>query len=786
MTTANENTLEIEIPLLLPGVQNERDACLQRLESTLQGRKGISRAHLLLDRTPAHLCLHYDPVQITIEDVRRLAARAGAEISNRYHHDMLRVEGMDCSDCALVLQHGLERMEGVLDVGVSYTAQSIHIEYDAHKTGRRAIERRVRQLGYRVPAEGVRNWFHKNRELLFSLTGGLLLTLGWIGERYMGFPSPMGPIFYLAAYVIAGYDITRHALHALRERHLDTDLLMVLAALGAAALGEFAEGALLLFLFSLGHALEELALDRARRAIRALGDLAPKTALVRRELSEVEVPVEDVQIGEVVIVRPGVRIPVDGEVLEGESSVDQSPVTGESVPVPKAPGDPVFVGSVNGDGALEVRVTKLARDNTLARVIEMVERAQVQKSPTQRTTERFTQIFVPAVLVADVMLIVIPPLLFGVPFADSFMRAMTLLVAASPCALALGTPSAILSGVAHSARNGVLIKGGVHLENLGRLRAIAFDKTGTITEGKPRVTDIITFDGASEARVLSLAAAVEGRSAHPLAKAVLEAAETRALALPRVEEAVSVTGRGFRALAEGKQVWIGNARLFEEAGIELPPSVLDPLAALENEGKTVMAVGLDGKPLGLIAVADVVRPDASKAIKLLKSMGLDRMLMLTGDNARVAAHIAAQVGLTDFQADLMPDDKLAAIDNLIQEHGVVAMVGDGVNDAPALANATVGIAMGGAATDVALETADVALMGDDLSKLPFAIGLGRATRAIIQQNLILSLGVIAGLITLAVCGLAGIGVAVLFHEGSTLVVVLNALRLLNYRLSTAS
>lgn len=786
MTTANENTLEIEIPLLLPGVQNERDACLQRLESTLQGRKGISRAHLLLDRTPAHLCLHYDPVQITIEDVRRLAARAGAEISNRYHHDMLRVEGMDCSDCALVLQHGLERMEGVLDVGVSYTAQSIHIEYDAHKTGRRAIERRVRQLGYRVPAEGVRNWFHKNRELLFSLTGGLLLTLGWIGERYMGFPSPMGPIFYLAAYVIAGYDITRHALHALRERHLDTDLLMVLAALGAAALGEFAEGALLLFLFSLGHALEELALDRARRAIRALGDLAPKTALVRRELSEVEVPVEDVQIGEVVIVRPGVRIPVDGEVLEGESSVDQSPVTGESVPVPKAPGDPVFVGSVNGDGALEVRVTKLARDNTLARVIEMVERAQVQKSPTQRTTERFTQIFVPAVLVADVMLIVIPPLLFGVPFADSFMRAMTLLVAASPCALALGTPSAILSGVAHSARNGVLIKGGAHLENLGRLRAIAFDKTGTITEGKPRVTDIITFDGASEARVLSLAAAVEGRSAHPLAKAVLEAAETRALALPRVEEAVSVTGRGFRALAEGKQVWIGNARLFEEAGIELPPSVLDPLAALENEGKTVMAVGLDGKPLGLIAVADVVRPDASKAIKLLKSMGLDRMLMLTGDNARVAAHIAAQVGLTDFQADLMPDDKLAAIDNLIQEHGVVAMVGDGVNDAPALANATVGIAMGGAATDVALETADVALMGDDLSKLPFAIGLGRATRAIIQQNLILSLGVIAGLITLAVCGLAGIGVAVLFHEGSTLVVVLNALRLLNYRLSTAS
>ncbi|MFQ5922298.1 MAG: heavy metal translocating P-type ATPase [Anaerolineales bacterium] len=777
----NETTLELEIPMLLPGIEDDRDGCLDRLEVALQGRKGILRSHLELDKSPVVLCLHYDPAIVSIEDVRRLAERAGAGIVNRYHHDRLPVEGMDCSDCALVLEHSLERMDGVLNASVSYAAQTLHVEYDSRHTSRRVIEKRVGQLGYRVPVEGVRNWYQDNRELLFSLLGGAFLLVGWLGEQFPGFPPLASLALYLAAYGVAGYDITRHALHALRERHFDTDLLMVLAALGAAALGEFVEGALLLFLFSLGHALEERALDRARDAIRALRDLAPKTALLRRDGSEVELSVEEVQIGDVVIVRPGERVPVDGEVLVGNSAVDQSPVTGESVPVDKVPGSPVFVGSVNGEGALEIQTSKLARDSTLARVMEMVERAQAQKSPTQQTTERFTRIFVPTVLVADLLLILIPPLLFGVPFADSFRRAMTLLVAASPCALALGTPSAILAGVAQAARNGVLVKGGAHLENLGRLRAIAFDKTGTMTEGKPRVTDILPLNGATPEQLLSLAAAVESRSAHPLAKAVVDAADARGLKLPPVDEAISVTGRGFKAEAEGKPIWIGNIKLFEEAGIELPREVLNPLEGLEDEGKTVMVVGLDGTPLGLIAVADVVREDAAVAVESLRSKGLAQMVMLTGDNSRVAAYIAGQVGLSDFEADLMPEDKLTAIDQLVAQHDVVAMVGDGVNDAPALANATVGIAMGGAGTDVALETADVALMADDLSRLPFSVGLGRASRAIIVQNLAISLGVIAVLITMALSGLAGIGIAILFHEGSTIVVALNALRLLTYR-----
>ncbi len=776
-----EKTLELEIQMLLPGVEDERDGCVERLEAALRQRKGILHSHIELDKDPAQLCLHYDPAVVSIDDVRRMAEREGAGILNRYHHERLTVEGMDCSDCALVLEHSIERMDGVLDANVSYAAQTMFVEFDARRVSRRAIERRVAQLGYRVPAEGVRSWYQENRELIFSLAGGALLLLGWVGERFLGWPSLAATALFLAAYVIAGFDITRHALHALRERHFDTDLLMVLAAIGAAILGEFAEGALLLFLFSLGHALEERALDRARNAIRALADLAPKTALVRRDGRELEVPVDDLQIGEEVIVRPGVRIPVDGEVLAGRSAVDQSPVTGESTPVDKGPGDEVFAGTVNGQGTLEVRVTKLARDSTLARVMEMVERAQAQKSPTQLSMEKFTRVFVPVVLVSDALLIVVPPL-FGVPFADSFLRAMTLLVAASPCALALSTPSAILTGVAQAARNGVLVKGGVHLENLGRLRAIAFDKTGTITVGKPVLTDVVALEEGEEDQVLALAAALESRSAHPLAQAVTRAARQRSLELGEVEDLQEMTGRGLVGRLQGALAMIGNTRLMEEKHIELPPALQENIKRLEGQGKTVMVVALDGEPRGLVAVADVVRPEAHTALLALRRIGVKETVMLTGDNARVAAHIARQVGLSDFRADLMPEDKLKAIRELEETHGVVAMVGDGVNDAPALANATVGIAMGGAGTDVALETADVALMADDLSKLPFAVGLGRATRAVIRQNLIISLGVVAVLIVLAVSGLASIGVAILFHEGSSIVVVMNALRLLGFRL----
>ena len=557
---------------------------------------------------------------------------------------------------------------------------------------------------------------------------------------------------------------------------------MVIAAIGAAFLGNFAEGALLLFLFSLGHSLEERALDRARSAVRALADLAPKIALVRRDGKEQEIPVESLQLDDIVIVRPGVRIPVDGVILDGNSGVDQASVTGESLPIDKAPGDQVFASTVNGEGPLEVKVTRLAKDSTLSRVMKMVEEAQAQKSPTQQTVEKFERVFVPAVLLLTTLVIFLPPL-FGFPFRESFLRAMTLLVAASPCALALGTPATILAGVAQAARNGVLVKGGAHLENLGRLKVIAFDKTGTVTHGKPEVTNIVAFQesGRKEADVISLAAGAEAKSAHPLAQAIVRSAQTQNLSASVMDEVESLTGKGLRAISNGKTIWIGNQKLMEEAGVTLSSDAIAKAKSFQQEGKSIMWVAVDKTSIGLIALADTLRREAAQTMAALKRMGVEHTIMLTGDNVRSASAIAAQVGLTEYLADLMPEDKLIIIRDLQKEYGQVAMIGDGVNDAPALANATVGIAMGGAGTDVALETADVALMGDDLSKLPFAVGLGRATRAIIMQNLFIALGVIIFLIITSLTGIVSIGIAVIFHEGSTLVVVANALRLLGYQ-----
>lgn len=776
----NEQTLQLDIPLLIPGIHNDRDACLDRLNQALQDRKGIQRAHIEHAEDQPLLCLHYDPAQVSIEDLRRIALRAGAKIANRYHHEGIPIDGMDCSDCVTVLEHSLKRMDGILDVSVSYTSEKVYVEYDATKTNRAAIERRITQLGYQVVPVGVKRWYAENRELLFSLASGLLILIGWTGGRFFNLPYPISTDLYITAYILGGWDVAQHAVHALKERRFDTDLLMVMAALGAALLGDFAEGALLLFLFSLGHALEERALDRARNAIRALADLTPKTALVRRGGQETDIPVEELIVDEIIIARPGTRIPVDGIVLEGNSSVDQSPVTGESIPVGKLTGDGVFAGTVNGEGVLQIRVTRLAKDSTLARVMQMVEAAQAQKSPTQQLTERFMSWFVPTILVGDLFLIVIPPL-FGVPFQVSFLRAMTLLVAASPCALALGTPSAILAGIGRAARSGVLIKGGLHLENLGRLKAVAFDKTGTITQGKPTVTDVYAEAGHSEKQILLLAAVVESRSAHPLAQAFIQGVKKSDLAKMRVEEMSSETGRGICGKVEGKMVRVGNQELFRTDGITIPDSVQNRVQELEAQGKTTVIVGLEKEVIGIVAVADIPRLEVGKTISALKANGISQTILLTGDNERVARHITEQVGLDGYRAGLMPEDKVNAVRSLVDQYGSVAMVGDGVNDAPALAHATVGIAMGGAGTDVALETADVALMADDLSKLPFAIELGRFTRNIIQENLVISLGVIGLLVVLSILGWTGIGWAVLIHEGSTIAVALNSLRLLAFK-----
>ncbi len=794
-------TLDIEINTLLPEIQDEKDECLVRLQDTLRARKGIAHVHLHHENKPVTLCVHFDARRISPRNVRKTARKAGANLTNRYRHQRVAFKGMNTADEAPRLRRALERIPGMLHAEVNYAAGLAFVAYDSRILQPEEIAAVMRSAGiaplhWPSPPHAGRahghshgsapgflpHWAQERWALSLVVLGGVFLLAGWSGETFFGMAERTALGFFLLAYLLSGYDIASHALPAMLKGHFDTDVLMLAAAAGAAALGEWAEGAFLLFLFGLGHLGEHYALQRARGAINALGKMMPGTARVERGGRLLERPVESLGIGEVVLVPPGERIPVDGEVVAGESAVDQSPITGESVPLRKIPGDEVFAGTINQEGALRVRVARLAKDNTLARVMRMVAEAQSQQSPTQRFTERFTARFVPAVLVFVLLLISVPPLLGWMPLKESFYRGMLLLVAASPCALALGTPASVLAGIAQAARNGVLIKGGAHLENLGTLRVMAFDKTGTLTRGEFQVTDIIPLEGSSIEEILQLAAAVEQSASHPLAQAIVKAARERQIFLPPAEGLENLPGLGIKSIVNGKAVWIGSRQLFETEGkARLDAEVLQALDNFEAQGKTAILVQEGDALQGMLALADAPRPGSKGILRALRALGIGKLVMLTGDNEGVARRVAAQAGITDVRAALLPAEKLAAIRALQAEHGPVAMVGDGVNDAPALAGATVGIAMGAAGTAAALETADVALMADDLSRLPFAVGLSRASRTVIRQNLAVSLGVMFLLLLTSVFGLVELGAAVVLHEGSSLIVVLNALRLLGYQ-----
>ena len=795
-------TAQLDLNTVLPGHPAEDDACLNRLEQKLAQTGSVERSHLKKVDGKAKFCVHYDPSQIGLSDLERVASEAGAEVQARYKHETLQLAGLHCNDCAASIEAVTGRLDGVMSVSATYATEKMRVMYDTHKVKRADIVSEVQSLGYRLktkdkPVSHQDDELGVNKEaehedagyggkvfglsvgLALSLLSGAALIIGYVGESVLGFPFTLALALYLVAYVAGGYDATKHAVRAALKGRFDIDILMVVAAVGAAALGEWPEGALLLFLFSLGHALEHYAMDRARNAIRALADLAPSTARVRRNGGESEIDVSDLRIGDTIIVRPGERLPADGEVLEGRSAIDQAPITGESLPVEKTVGDEVFAGTINGDGSLIFRTTKNPEDSTLARVVEMVEQVQSAKAPSHRFSDRFQRIFTPIILVTTALLIAVPPI-FDFPFSESFIRAMTLLVAASPCALALATPSAVLSGIAGAARSGVLIKGGVHLENAGTAQVVVFDKTGTLTNGTPQVTDIVAFEGSRD-DLLALAAGVEAKSAHPLAAAVVRAAEARGLTLPQTGDLESITGRGVVAPVGGESVRIGTRSLMREAGIDVAREVLEQLETFERDGKTSVLIAQGERLLGILAMRDEPREAAKAAIRELKNLGVKRTVMLTGDNRLVAEAIGKELGLDEIKAELLPEDKVAVIEDLKKEYGKVIMIGDGVNDAPAMVASTVGVAMGGAGTDVALETADIALMADDLSKLPYALSLSRASRRMIVQNLFISLGVIALLVPSAIFGLATISIAIIFHEGSTLLVVLNALRLLNYR-----
>ncbi len=770
-------TAFVPVDIILPKIDSERDQCIVRLRELLESKPKVLKVHVIQKALVTGFCVHYDPDTITLDRLKALAKLAGSDIEKRYQHKILQVQGMDSPDCAAIIENDLAKIPGILAARVSYASQKLRLEFDSKKISLNKITKRLKRLGYLATLKEEKpNWMHRQGELLLSIAAGVLLLASWLIGEFSALPNAVSLSFALAAYAAGGILTLRDSIQTLLQKRFDIDVLMLLAAVGAAILGAWQEGALLLFLFSLGHALEHKALNRARNAVNAMAKLTPKIALVERDGEQIEMLIEEVLRDDVVIVKPGQRIPADGVIESGASGVDQAPITGESIPVDKQPGDSVFAGTVNGEGTLMVKVTKLAEDSTLSRMMRMVLEADTQKSPTQRFTIRFVRYFVPVVLIGVALLIILPPL-FGAVWASSFYRAISVLVAASPCALAIATPSAVLSGVARAAQNGVLIKGGMHLENLGTVRAIAFDKTGTLTMGQPEVQEIIPIDG-DEKQLLSMAASLERLSAHPLAQAVVTAAMQRELPLHEVSDSQSITGFGIRATLKGQLLVIGRLKLFEN--YDVPSQLKQQVAQLQEQGHTVMVVRYGEKWLGIIGLADSIREEAPRTIQALYQQGITKTIMLTGDNVRVANNIAKQVHITEVRAELLPEDKLAAISELEKENQSIAMVGDGVNDAPALARSTVGIAMGAAGTDVALEAADVALMANDISKLPFAVSLSRASQRIIRQNLMASLGVVGILIIATLTGVIGIGIAVLVHEGSTLLVVANALRLLRH------
>ena len=628
------------------------------------------------------------------------------------------------------------------------------------------------------------SFLRRHHHLVFPALSGIFLLAGWLLDVS---GSPMRWLtltLYAGSYATGAFEVVDSSFRALMKLRLDIDFLMLVAGLGAAAIGLYPEGALLFFLFSLGHALEHHAMGRARNAIRSLGSITPTNAVRIDSDGERTVSIDVIKPGDRVRVRPASRIPVDGVIEEGTSTVDQAAITGESVPIEAEPGERIFAGSLNGSGALVVRVDRLATESTMSRMIKLVEESRSRQGRSQRLARKFTRIYVPVILIGTLLLILLPPLLGMLTWKEAFLRGMTVLVGASPCALAISTPSAILAGIAQAARNGVLIKGGMHLENLGALDVLAMDKTGTITAGRPELTDIIRFDESDEEDLLRLIGAVEHQSTHPIARSISRACQARRLELPIATDVKDLPGIGLSARVDGREVVIGGSRLLHSDEARQwtdRDEAVRQAERLEEEARTVMVVVREKAVLGVIALADDPRPGSKQVIDHLHGIGIGQVLMLTGDNEAVARRVGEAVGADRIESGLMPEDKINVIKGLRDEQLRVGMVGDGVNDAPALAEADVGIAMGAGGTDVALETADVALMADDLSRLTYAIGLSRRVRRTIMQNVFISLFVIAWLVPVAALGYAPIWIAVVFHEGSTLVVVLNALRLLGYR-----
>jgi len=779
----------------------EAKPCVDVITETVGEKAGIIEVKL----TPSQqqVAIDYNPRQVSAAQVEKLSQQLTIPLQHNMETCTMRLHGSSCESCALVVERKVQKIEGVRHTTASYAGGVLKIKYDNTLTSPDQLMYNVKQLGINVKPSSAElppkvepstteakpsawQWLNEqNIEAIFAVIAFITMMSAFIMEYFGGAMLVVNGL-YLVAYVTGGAFGFKGGIESLMERTIDVDLLMVLAALGAAYVGAPFEGAMLLFLFSLSNVLQAYAMDKTRNAIRALMKLRPNQALIRRGQAEAMVPIEQVNLNDTFIVKPGDRVPLDGKIIKGQSAIDQSSVTGESIPVSKVEGDMVLAGTMNQNGHLEVSVTKLARDSTIAKLIKLVEEAQSEKAQTQRFLDTAEQYYAIGVIVFTFLTAVIPMYFWGELFDTAFYRAMTVMVAASPCALIISTPAAILSAIGNGARQGVLFKGGVYVERAATIKVITFDKTGTLTEGKPVVTDIqVVSPTMKENELLALAASLEAKSQHPLGQAIIDAAKARQLPLSEVDDFHAETGKGVRGMVKGNEVIIGNARYLEDAPKAELAQVSAQVEALQNDGKTsvIIAQKTAGvvKILGVIAIADKVRAESAAVVKELKALGVEKVVMLTGDNERVAQAIAKQIGVDEYYADLLPEDKVRLVKELQAKHGTLAMVGDGVNDAPALASANIGIAMGAAGSDVALETADVVLLSDKLSNIPYLIDLSRHTRRTLMINLGFALFMIVLMIASIFTFNLPLPLAVVGHEGGTVLVSLNGLRLLFYK-----
>ncbi|MGE7767035.1 heavy metal translocating P-type ATPase [Peribacillus sp. NPDC096540] len=697
-----------------------------------------------------------------------------------------RIQGLSCTNCAAKFENNVRDLEGVKVAKINFGASKISIQ------GNTTIEEIEKagafdNLKIRDEQEQVieKEPFWKQKENIKVVISAFLLLISWILDKQYSDGSNMPVIGYAAAILVGGYSLFINGLKNLVRLRFDMHTLMTVAIIGAAVLGEWGEGATVVILFAISEALEKYSMDKARNSIESLMNIAPKEALIRRGHHEMMVAVDEIEVGDTMIVKPGQKLAMDGRITKGASTLNQAAITGESEPIFKTVEGEVFAGTLNGEGLLEVEVTKRVEDTTIAKIIHLVEEAQAEKAPSQAFVDRFAKFYTPAIMLIALAIAVIPPLVINAEWSEWIYRGLAVLVVGCPCALVISTPIAIVTAIGNAAKNGVLIKGGVHLEEAGALKAIAFDKTGTLTKGIPEVTDFtVMVDEVSEQDVLRIAAALESRSHHPLATAILQKADSQNMDYHSivVEDFTAITGKGIKGTINREVYYIGKPHLFEEeGGLAFSEDVRIQINDYQNEGKTVMVLGNQIKLLALIAVADEIRESSKEAIRKLHALGIEKTIMLTGDNIGTAKAIGTAAGVHEIQAELLPQDKLAFIKQWKQKYNRVAMIGDGVNDAPALAASTVGIAMGGAGTDTALETADIALMGDDLSKLPYTIRLSRKTLKIIKQNITFSLVIKILALLLIAPGWLTLWMAIFADMGATLLVTLNSLRLLRIK-----